>query len=119
MLACVLSLIAYSKCLLIGLKKWFLVEKALYEHVDVLLPLAINGIADGAVRRWKGCKELLEHLILVESIFHPRVNSFDMPGEALNVCPRILNASVFRHLICGKLAEILSAYGGPLFIISL
>jgi hypothetical protein len=91
----------------------------LYEHVDVLLPLAINGIADGAVRRWKECKELLEHLILIKSIFYPRINSFNMSDEALNVYPRILNASVFRHLICGKLAEILSVYGGPLFVISL
>jgi hypothetical protein len=42
-----------------------------------------------------------------------------MPDKALNVYLRILNASVFRHLICSKLAEILSAYGGPLFVISL
>jgi hypothetical protein len=95
----VLSLIAYSKCLLIGLKKWFLVEKALYEHVDVLLPLAINGIADDAVRRWKGCKELLEHLILVESIFHPRVNSFDMSNEALHLGLGVLDGSVFGHAV--------------------
>jgi hypothetical protein len=116
---CTLKLAAYSECSLVSLKKGFFLEEALHEYINVFLTLAVNGISDGIVRRWKGSKELLKHLTLVESIFHPRVNSFDMPGEALNVCPRILNASVFRHLICGKLAEILSAYGGPLFIISL
>jgi hypothetical protein len=114
-----LSLVAYSKYFFIGFKKWFLIEKALYEHVDVLLPLAINGIADSAVRRWKGCKELLKYLILIKSIFHLRVNSFNMPDKALNIYLRILNASVFRYLICGKLAEILSAYGESFFVISL
>jgi hypothetical protein len=113
-----LSLVTYSKCLFIGFKKWFLIKKTLYKHVDILLPLAINGIADGAVRRWKECKELLEYLILIKSIFHPRVNSFNMLGKALNVYLRILNTSVFRYLICGKLAEILSVYKEPFFVIS-
>jgi hypothetical protein len=42
-----------------------------------------------------------------------------MLSKALNVYLRILNTSVFRYLIYGKLAEILSVYGESLFIISL
>jgi hypothetical protein len=42
-----------------------------------------------------------------------------MSSKALNIYLRILNTSVFKHLIYSKLAEILSVYGEPLFIISL
>jgi hypothetical protein len=114
----ILSLITYSKYFFIGFKKWFLVEKTLYKHVNILLSLAINGIADDAVRKWKKYKKLLKYLILIKSIFHPKVNSFNMSGKALNIYLRILNTSVFRHLIYDKLTKILSTYGEPLFVIS-
>jgi hypothetical protein len=51
LLSYALELATYSECLLIGLKEWSLFEEALYKHVDILLPLAIDGIADDAVRR--------------------------------------------------------------------
>jgi hypothetical protein len=110
-------LITYSKYFFIDFKKWFLVEKTLYKHVNILLSLAINGIVNDAVRRWKEYKELLKYLILIKSIFHPRVNSFNMPGKALNIYLRILNTSVFKHLIYDKLTKILSVYEGPFFVI--
>jgi hypothetical protein len=119
LLSCTLELAAYSECLLIGLKKWFLFEEALYKHVDVLFSLAINDIADGIIRRWKGYKKLLKYLILVKSIFYPRVNGFNVSSEALNVCLRILNAFIFKYLIYGELAEILSAYERFFLFISL
>jgi hypothetical protein len=111
LLSCALELAAYSECLLIGLKEWFLLKETLYKYVDILLPLAINCVADSVVRRWKGRKELLEHLILVKGIFYLRVNGFNMPSKALNVCSRVLNITVFRYSVYDELMEILAAYG--------
>jgi hypothetical protein len=119
LLSYTLELASYNECLLIGLKKWFLLEEALHKHVDVLLFLAINYVADGAVRRWKRRKKLLEHLILVESIFHLRINGLNMPSKALNIYPRILNIAVFRYSVYDELIEILAAYGWPFLTVSL
>jgi hypothetical protein len=118
LLSCTLELAACSEYLLIGLK-WFLFKEALYNHVDILLPLAINYIADDAVRRWKRRKKLLKYLILVKSIFHFRVNNLDMPSKALNVCLRILDIAVFRHSVYNELMEILTAYGWSFLAVSL
>ena len=96
---CTLKLAAYSECSLVSLKKGFLLEEALHEYINVFLTLAVNGISDGIVRRWKGSKELLKHLTLVESIFHPRVNSFDMSSEALHLGPGVLDGSVLGHAV--------------------
>jgi hypothetical protein len=96
---CTLKLAAYSECFLVSLKKGFFLEEALYKYINVFLTLAVNGISDGIVRRWKGSEELLKHLILVKSIFHPRVNSFNMSNEALHLGLGVLDGSVLRHAV--------------------
>jgi hypothetical protein len=96
---CTLKLAAYSECSLVSLKKGFFLEEALHEYINVFLTLAVNGISDGIVRRWKGSKELLKHLTLIKSIFHPRVNSFNMFSEALHLGLGVLNGSVFRYAV--------------------
>jgi hypothetical protein len=108
-----------NECLFIGFKKWFFLEEALHKHVDVLLSLAINYVADGAIRKWKRRKKLLKHLILVKSIFYPKVNGLNMPSKALNVCPRILDITVFRHSVYNELMEILAVYGWLFLTVSL
>jgi hypothetical protein len=96
---CTLKLAAYSECSFVSLKKGFLLKKALHEYINVFLTLAVNGISDGIVRRWKGSKELLKYLTLVKSIFHPRVNSFDMSSEALHLGPDVLDGSVLGYAV--------------------
>jgi hypothetical protein len=55
----------------------FLLKKALKEDIYILLSLAIDGIAHSVVRRWKGCKELLEHLYLVKRVLHGGVDGLN------------------------------------------
>jgi hypothetical protein len=99
---CTLKLAAYSEYSLVSLKKGFLLKEALYKYINIFLTLAVNGISDGIVRKWKGSKELLKYLILVKSIFHLRVNSFNMSSEALHLGLGVLNGSVFRHAVVNQ-----------------
>jgi hypothetical protein len=95
-------LTAYSEYSLVSLKKEFLLKEALYKYINVFLTLAVNGISDGIVRRWKGSKKLLKHLILVKNIFHLRVNSFDMSSEALHLGLGVLDGSVLRYAVVNQ-----------------
>jgi hypothetical protein len=96
---CTLKLAAYSECSLVSLKKGFLLEETLYEYINIFLTLAVNGISDGIVRRWKGSKELLKHLTLVKSIFHPRINNFNMSSETLHLGLGVLDGSVLGYAV--------------------
>jgi hypothetical protein len=97
-----LKLAAYSEYFLVSLKKGFLLEEALHEYINIFLTLAVNGISDGIIRRWKGSKELLKHLILIKSIFHLRVNSFDISSEALHLGLGVLDGSVLRYAVVNQ-----------------
>jgi hypothetical protein len=94
-----LKLAAYSECSFISFKKGFLLEETLHEYINVFLTLAVNGISDGIVRRWKGSKKLLKYLTLIKSIFHSRVNSFNMSSKALHLDLGVLDSSVFGYAV--------------------
>jgi hypothetical protein len=94
-----LKLAAYSECFFISFKKGFLLKKALYKYINIFLTLAVNGISDDIVRRWKESKELLKHLTLVKNIFHLRINSFDISNKALHLGLSVLDGSVFRYAV--------------------
>jgi hypothetical protein len=75
-----LGLPVFSMCyegFFVVFKGGFLLKKALKEDVYILLSLAIDSIAYSVVRRWKGYKELLEHLCLVKRVLHGGVDGLN------------------------------------------
>jgi hypothetical protein len=100
-------------------KRGFLLKKALKEDVYILLSLAIDDITYSVVRRWEGCKKLLEHLRLIKRVFHGRVNGLNHSRQTLDVSPGILDIIIFGHLVGHEFVKILPVNRGFIIIVFL